>query len=63
MSKDNPGLDVVLSFCPGTKKFPCSTVSFSQDKKFLTGWDSAIFWDKGTTGQTQNLATGQDRPG
>ena len=41
---------------------------------FPTGWDSATFrdkgtevlslsWDKGTTGQAQNLAKGWDRPG
>ena len=41
---------------------------------FPMAWDSATFWDnvtkvsllyrdKGTTGQAQNLATGQDGPG
>ena len=41
---------------------------------FPTGWDSATFrdkgtevtslsWDKGTTGQAENLAMGQNRPG
>ena len=41
---------------------------------FPSGWDSATFrdkgtevsslsWDKGTTGQAQNLATGRDGPG
>ena len=43
-------------------------------RQFPTGWDSTTFWDnrtevsllsqdKGTTGQAQNLATGQDGPG
>ena len=30
---------------------------------FPTERDSAIFWDKGTMGQAQNLARGRDRPG
>ena len=30
---------------------------------FPTGRDSATFWDKGTTGQAQNLAMGRDGPG
>ena len=44
------------------------------DPGFPTGWDRATFWDKGTevpslswdkgtTGQAQNLATGRDRTG
>ena len=32
-SRDNPGRDVPLSLCPGTKKFPCPAVPLSRDKK------------------------------
>ena len=31
-SQDNPGRDVLLSFCPGTKIFPCPVISLSRDK-------------------------------
>ena len=31
MSGDNPGQDVPLSLCPGTKIFPCSAVPLSWD--------------------------------
>ena len=33
MSWDNLGLDVPLSLCPGTKKFPCPAVPLSRDKR------------------------------
>ena len=32
-SRDNPGRDVPLSLCPGTKKIPCPVVPLSRDKK------------------------------
>jgi hypothetical protein len=32
MSGDNPGWDVPLSLCPGTKIFPCLDVPLSRDK-------------------------------
>ena len=31
--RDNPGRDVPLSLCPGTKKIPCPAVPLSRDKK------------------------------
>ena len=32
-SRDNPGRDIPMSLCTGTKQFPCPTVPLSRDKK------------------------------
>ena len=56
-SRDKPGRDVLLSLCPGTKKFPCPVVPLFRDKKnpfpvvsFVPGQSKVVCpffpWDK-----------------